>query len=186
VSAPVPRAWWFDEVAVTRAYVGDLNEPSAFRRLRKLGEGGYVQALATRRRPSASLSIEVAERDEVTSASLALLVRKVPALSAVRVEASRAVSDRSDYAVGVTAERSLDPVTLSGGFTSVETYFGTLNGDRYSTGDRAFASASWKLRRGLTLTAFASRAIGDSPEPHVRADMLIMYDVMTHLARKRQ
>ena len=102
-----PARLWFQELAVTRAYLGDLQHPSAFDRLHRLDEANYGQLAAVRRVGTTSMSVEIADYPAMTTLGGALQTRAVPGLSAVRLELTRSFAGDATLAVAAAASAGL-------------------------------------------------------------------------------
>jgi hypothetical protein len=185
LSVKAPARLWFNDVVVTRAYLGDGQTPSVFERLDRLSDSNYLQLAGSRTFGAASMSLEFVERDTTRSLAGAVQTRMVPGLTSLRLETAVNVAGASAHAVGAVAERVFGPVALAAGASSVDGVFGQFNGDRYSQGDRVFSIATWRPRPEITACVFVARAVRHVSEPRTRLDMLVTYDILRRLKGQR-
>jgi hypothetical protein len=192
-----PASLYVDDLSVTIAFLGDLNEPNVFDRFHRMGDHNYSQLLASKRWRLASSGGRT-KKDEVAISfdwsalegvdTLRQAVRLTSAVlqvvDSVRFEQYWRVSNRNGYGFAIVAERTLHPrLTASGGFSHTDPLFLPLNGDRYGHGNRWLAEARLALRPELTLAAFYTNGFAnDFPvDTNRRFDIVLSYNVLRAL-----
>jgi hypothetical protein len=179
---------FFDEVAVTVSYLGDVLTPNVFRRLDSFGRENLRQLLLTRRFGSvATLSTDYT--DALGDGRLRQAVRwkfdNAP-VTGVRVEYGVRVTDAPhDSAFAAAADFALGKVQLQAGYATVDRSFAALNGDRYGAGNRIFTGGSVPIGWDVTAAWFATKEI-DPPRAapnDKRAELLLQWNALRTLTR---
>ena len=183
-----PRDLYFDEISVTRGYLGDTAQPSWFRRNNRLGEWNYFHVLVDKKFSSRlAVSADLTGVAGVRTGRAAALI-KVPdavVLDAVRVEGYR----RFDGAAGgyaVTVERTpRTGLTIGGGLANVDLNYGGLNADRFGKGQRWFVNGSLALVPDLSLLVFYQHAFNNDVAlaNRQRLDVIVQMNVLKALQR---
>ena len=176
------RRFFVDSVTFTSAYVGDLMTPNVFRRLNRLGDANFLQALAQKGfAHHVSVSAEWSQPPEgnmVRGAGRCPLPGDLSDIT-VRVESYWRVRDHA-AGFAVTAERPVGRrVQVGGGFADLDRRFPPTNGDRYGNGRRLFAQGSVTITKTLSASAFFTQAIS-TPFPistAQRFDAVVTYNV---------
>ena len=184
-----PGALWVDEVALTRAWLGDFTNPNAFPRLARIGEGNYQQALVSKRLGhDVALSADFT-RDRATDTwreAIAFQPRKGRIITQARVELYQRVAPTSATGFGLVGERRVtSKMTLGLGWASIDRAFGGLNGDRYNRGRRWFAQGSYQLPADLSFSWFYTQAVRTPyavSNAH-RTDVLLSWNALGLLRR---
>jgi hypothetical protein len=185
-----PEFLFFDQIAVTTAYLGDVFFPNFFDRYDRLSQWNYRQALlekdfGSRFKASTDFTWLVGTRT-MREAGLVHIPESV-ALDSVRVELYQRLNDSSlpgyqakaadGYAI--TASRTFAKrYTLEGGYASIDDDYGVysgdgtvaasgfaLNGDAYQVGQRFFWRANVKLAPFASLFGFYTHEINTHPDP---------------------
>jgi hypothetical protein len=184
-----PARFWFDELTVTYGYLGDLTRPNLNKRFHRLTESNYHQFLAVKRigsRASVSGEYTFYNGAELLRQAVRLEVPRNGVVHSIRFEQYERVDVKPDYGFALSGERSLSRrVSIVAGVDRIDPNYGPLNGDRYTTGSRFFASPSLKLTPEWTLSAFITRAFEDKPvrSNRIRCDLVISYDLTRGMAR---
>lgn len=164
----MPKKLWFDEVSVTNGHVGDVDQPSIFRRVHRLDESNYRQLLF-RKQVTKRVGFS-ADHTYLRGADLihqAVRVKPTGAFfSTLLFEAYERVSSPGGYGFNVFAERAASKrLAFSGGFARIDKHL-TLNADRFPPGKRLYLSAVYKLSPELSLTPFLIKVSAASPLGH--------------------
>lgn len=184
VSVRRPKQFFFDEISVTYAYLGDLKTPNIFRRFNRLGESNYHQFLVAKTfGKRAALSLDYTFQSGVDTAHEALRVntKELRFVDNIRFENYQRLDGKPDFGFAVRGEKVIARrFTLSGGFARIDRNCGSLNGDRYPAGKRLFSLISYNLRPDLSVNAFVSRAISnDFTQPtRTRVDLFLSYNLL--------
>jgi hypothetical protein len=186
-----PRQLFFDEVTVTYAYLGDVNEPSLFRRWRRLGESNYHQFLVSKKvgkRLGLSADYTFLNGAETLRQAVKVNARELRVVDSVRFENYQRVDVRPDYGFALSGEKKLTKrLTLGGGYADVDPNYGGLNADRFNKGRRVFATGSFALTPELTASAFAGRGVANdfAVSNRTRVDFILSYDLLNAVRRAR-
>jgi hypothetical protein len=175
-----------DEIAVTRAYLGDLTASNVLTRLDRLDRANYYQLSASRRARRAGLSADYTAHDGTHVLRGALNIDLVPyaLLDRAHFEHYVRLGPQPSYGFAVSAHRRLGGVaTAAAGFSSIDRRVGALNGDLYGSGPRVTGSLSRRLRRGWIASVQVARGLGghDQPGPRTRVDLALAYDIVSAL-----
>jgi hypothetical protein len=185
-----PRWLYFDQVAVTRAFVGDFHTPSVFRRLDRFDDANVWSVLVGKRLGPASVSGTYL-RDRGTDLLLQGLTLRTPALrvvDALRVEQYVRLAPQPDMGFAIQAERAITPRwKVGGGWAEIDPRRGGLNGDRYDKGRRLISTGGLRLTRELTLSWFYTLAVANaySVANRQRAEVILSYDAVPLLVRRK-
>lgn len=183
---------FFDEIAVTNAWLGDDAAPSVFDRAARLDDRNYRQLVVTRRLSSgAALSAEYTAHAGRRTLRQALALRMPARLGVdlVRLEQYERVRPDRAYGVAVVAEKTLSHgVRVGGGVASVDTRYGRWNGDRYDVGEHVFGQVSAPVLGYLSLVGFYGRELHATPSTANlnRIDVQATYDVLAHWKATRR
>lgn len=165
-----PDHAFFDQIAVTYGYLGDIYFPSIFDRGDRFKQSNYHQFLLEKKfakRVDASADYTWHLGTDTMREAVSLSVPETRAFDAIRVEAYQRLNDinlqgadiASGAGFGVTVEKRLPgKVKMEGGFASVDknypVYTGSrfmvavghpINGDQYAIGNRYFARANFDV-----------------------------------------
>lgn len=190
VSVKRPAALYFDEIAVTAGYLGDLRTPNVFRRLDRGNDHNYTQVLVAKKLGGrVAVSADWSEIAGVSTLRQAIRVATkdhLP-LDFVRFENYQRV-DGPEPAWGFTisTERAVHrKLVLAGGYADIDEHNGTLSGDRYFRGKRLFFEPRILILPELTLSFFVAEAVGNE-YPVVnehRFDTVLTFNVLRALQR---
>jgi hypothetical protein len=188
VSVSRPAQWYFDEVAVTQAYLGDAAMPSVFDRYKRLESSNYYQAQVRKKfskKVSASVDYTRASGVPTWHAATTLAIR-TPVFDSVRYEQYVRGGENAAAGFAAIADKRLGrAVNVGGGWVSIDPDFGGLNADRYFHGRRFVATAGVTLSPELAATMFFTRALA-SERPmtnRTRFDVVLTYNVLKSLQR---
>lgn len=180
------------QVAVTAAYLGDLREPNAFRRLHRMAEWNYAQVLiglrvGARTQFSADYTYEDG-RDILREGATITLPAAAAPLRAVKVDAYQRLAPDRATGVNVAAELALHPrLGVTAGVTSIDRRYGPLNADRYEVGTRVYSAGTFALTRDLSIGWFHGEAFATPyriPNRH-RFEILVTLNPTATLRAKR-
>jgi hypothetical protein len=174
-----PKHLYFDEVAVTYAFEGDIFTPDFIDRTQHLKKSNYHQFLFSKdfsKRIGASTDYTFDKKTHTIREAAYIRVPETKVLDAVRAEVYERVNTvevgpfyfNSGSGFGLTAEKTLfKRVKLDGGYEQVDTNYGatvdnvliaysgfSMNGDSYSTGKHIFTHANVKLTPYTSLSGF--------------------------------
>jgi hypothetical protein len=184
-----PKKLFFDEISITYAFLGDLNQPEIFKRLKRLGESNYHQFLVSRHiGKRANFSADYTFQSGLNTLRQAIKV-KVPEariFDSVEFENYQIVGDDPGYGFNLFGDKKLgDRFSVSGGVAHIDRKL--LNGDRFPPGTRVHFTAGAKLGYDLSLSAMFTQGIGTWPDVRnrTRLDIVLTYNLLDLLHRKK-
>jgi hypothetical protein len=158
-----PRELFFDEIQVTRAFVGDISTPSVFRRSNRIDEANYWQyaiAKSLGRRVGTSLEYDVYNHADIIRG--AVRVRLPVPVVTLRVEGYRRVTKNAAGGIAVSGERAVTKrVTMIAGYGTIDPHFGALNGERYGIGRHVFSTGTLAVSPELGFAYYVARGIAN-------------------------
>ncbi len=174
-----PKHAYFNEIAITYAYEGDVLKPNFLDRTQHLKKSNYHQFLFAKdfsKRVIASTDYTFDKKTHTIREAAYVHLPESKAVDALRVELYQRVnsvyvgplplSGGSGFAL--TAEKTvMGKVKLDGGYDQVDSHYGatvddvvmalggfSMNGDSYSTGKHFFAHANVKVTPFASLSGF--------------------------------
>jgi hypothetical protein len=185
-----PRWLYFDTVAVTRAYVGDFREPSAFRRLDRVDEPNMTAVFVAKRIGVASLSGSYLNDrgTDLLFQAATVRTRALPVIDTLRLEHYVRLDPHADSGFAVIGERALTPrLTVGAGWADIDPRRNALNGDRYDKGRRLISTATVGLTKELTLSWFYTHAVATDyfVTNRQRAEVIVSYNAVPWLTRRQ-
>jgi hypothetical protein len=185
-----PVQLWFDEISVTRAYLGDVTTPDIWERYRRLGEANYHQILVGKKLGTrGGISADYTEIDDVPTwrGAFTLKAAEIAVLDAFRVEAyARAEGGPTPFGWALTLDKRVGRTSTSGGFASVDERYGGLNGDYYNRGNRWFGKATANLFPLVSVSGQFTHALDAdyAIANKQRFDVVLTYDVLRTLSSR--
>ncbi len=189
-----PKKLFFDEVALTVGFIGDLKQPSAFPRLRReFGQTNYQAVLVVK-----SIGKRVIASEEFVNqwgvktlhTGVALKVPESVAVDTLHVEFyNRLQSNSRGSGLAIWGEKALNKrFSVSGGYINIDPKYGGLNSDDYGKGQRLFAIGEIKLTTATSVQLFYTRAFGNSflVSPGERFDVRLKFDIAKLLPGRKQ
>ena len=184
-----PRELFFDEVSITYGYFGDETLPNLNKRFNRLKRSNYHQWLVVKNiGPRAGLSVGYTFNGGIETLRQAVRVRtpELRVVDLIRFENYQRTDVQPDFGFAVFSEKTLQRrLTIGGGYTDIDRNYGGLNGDRWVTGRRLFAAASFAVCPEFTISAYATRAVktGFPIANATRVDIVFSYNLLESLKR---
>lgn len=185
-----PADWYFDEVSVTRGYIGDTAIPNLLRRTDRLTDWNYYQVLFDKKfSPRFAASTDLTGVSGVRTARAAVYA-KMPGLVVVdgaRIELYRRLDGLTANGYAMTLERApVSWATVGAGIANIDRNYGGLNADRFNKGQRWFVNGSVTFLKDLTLSAFYQRAFGNdyTLANRSRLDVILQLNALKALQRR--
>jgi hypothetical protein len=185
-----PKMLYFDEISVTNGYVGDLNRPNIFRRLKHLNRSNYHQFLFRKQvTKQVGFSADYTFESGIDTLRQAIKVKltKSHFLDSLLYENYERIDPHPGFGFALTGEKKLLPkLTLIGGFAKIS--HSMLNSDRFPRGERVYFSAAYKITHGLTLNPVIIQAVGPLPTPttpRTRFEIIASYNILEALHHYR-
>jgi hypothetical protein len=184
-----PKKLFFDEVAVTYAYLGDYNKPNVFKRLHRLNESNYHQFLVSKqmgKRAVVSADYTFQSGAETMREAIRVNVKELRVIDWVRFETYQRMDVNRDSGFAVYGEKAITKrFTMSGGFASIDRKYGGLNADNFDIGKRVYMTTGFALTPELTLNTFLSHAVSNdfAVSNKTRFDLAVTFDILKALRR---
>jgi len=184
-----PGDLFFDEVSVTYGYLGDIETPNLNKRFNRLKRSNYHQFLLAKNlgaRAAVSAGYTFQEGVETLRQAVRLRVPEARVVDQVRFENYQRTDVSPDYGFAITGEKFLHKrLTVGGGYADIDRDYGGLNGDRWLSGRRLYATASLSIFPEFSISAFVTRAVNTSfpVSNKVRLDVLFSYNLVESLRR---
>jgi hypothetical protein len=183
-----PKHLFFDQVAFTNAYEGDIITPNFFQRGERLKEANYRQFLVARQfrtRIQTSADYTFDKETHTTREAVLAELPEIKAIDSVRLELYQRLNDHvlsgqtyhAHQGFTVTGSKTFyRKFQLDGGYAHIDDDYGVLtgerilaaagfsmNGDAFLTGNRAFTRANWKVAPGVVLYGFYTHTTATAP-----------------------
>ena len=189
ISLQRPQNFFFDEISVTYAYLGDFDQASLLKRFHRLKKSNYHQYLLSKKLGKRIVvSGDYTSESGVNTFRQAFKIRlpEFRAIDSFHFENYQRSGRPSGYGVGVHAEKSLAKLLkLGGGYAGIDWNYGRLNSDHFSVGKRLYATANVAISSEFSTALFVTRAIAnDYPLPvRTRVDLVFSYNLLNSLKR---
>jgi hypothetical protein len=184
-----PRQQRVTQIAVTGGYFGDYNEVNVFKRLDRMDEFNYGQALvafAVHPRVAASIDYTYEDgRDIVREGVNVRMPASVKLLTAMRFEAYQRVSEPNGQGFNVSGDMRWKKFSLTAGVMSVDRNYGPFNGDRYEMGTRQYTIGTFQITPEFSLGWFQTEAFATNFPINLkhRVDFLAIFNPTAALKR---
>lgn len=184
ISLKKPKELFFDEIAGTLAYLGDLNEPDVFHRFDRLDQANYHQILVSKKiGKRAAVSVDYTSQWGIATLRQAVQVTlpELRLVDSIRFENYQRIEGKEAYGFAVEGNKKIRRwLTLGGGFANIDEFYGGLNSDRFGRGKRVFALAKIDLVHSLSAEVFIQQAVGNDflIANDVRLDLVLTYDLL--------
>lgn len=184
-----PDRFFFDEISVTCAYLGDISIPNINKRFHRLKQSNYHQFLIAKkigRRVGISVDYTFQDGKETMREAVKLTIPEMRLLDFIRFENYQRTDVNPDYGFALYGEKVLRRrITLGGGYAQVDPHHGNLNADRFLTGKRIFLMSSFQILPELSFAPYLTRGVANHVPitQHVRLDFVLNYNLFKSLQR---
>lgn len=190
-----PRELFFDEIAYTAGYFGDLTTPNLNRRYHRLKQVNYHQFIVSKKfgeRAQVSADYTFVSGADILRQAVKVNTPELHWLDALRLELYERldgnVQSRADAGFALLGEKTLKQKwALTGGYTQIDPRYGNVNADRVFQGKHLYGLVTYQLTPEVTLGAFTSRILGEPRQPllpvRVRAEVFVRYNLLKALQR---
>lgn len=184
-----PKHLYFDTVAVTYGYLGDLTKASVTNRWRRLGQSNYHQFLVVKKLSDhVSFSADYTFQSGIDTLHQAIkfTMPKHKFIDTLLFENYQPLSKPHGYGFSLYGEKKLGTKFTTGlGFARIDRTM--LNGDRYPQGNRLFVNTAYLLHKDLTVSTAFIQGMGDYPAalPRTRFELILTYNFLNTLRRKQ-
>jgi len=189
VSVKSPKRLFFNEIAVTYAYLGDTKTPDIDKRYHRLKQSNYHQFLVSKKfgaRVAASVDYTFQAGTETLRQAVKLDLHEAHLIDMLRFEDYERLDVHPAYGFALVGERRVTKrFTLTGGYAQIDRFYGDLNADRFNFGHRVFLLGSYALTPEFTVSTFYSHAVNKNYAASTRArfEVLFSYDLVKGLKR---
>jgi hypothetical protein len=179
-----PKELFFDQVAVTYAYLGDINQPGMNKRFRRLAHSNYHQFLAAKnlgQRAAVSVDYTFQSGAETMREGIRVNTKELAFVDWIRFDNYQRIDVNPDHGFGLHGEKALSSrFSLGGGYVDIDPNYGDLNSDAFFHGRRLYASSTLKLHPALSLSCLWNRAVANhyfiANRTHLH--VILQYDVL--------
>jgi hypothetical protein len=184
-----PRQFFFDEVSITYAYLGDLTRANLNKRYHRLKQSNYHQFLVSKQfgaRTAVSVDYTFHAGVETLREGVTVKLPELKLLDSLRWENYERLDVQPAYGFALTGEKELTKrLTLSGGYAQIDRHYDGLNAGRFGRGRRLFVFGAYALSPEFTVLTFLTRAIGnDYALPNRRRfEVVLSYNLLRSLQR---
>lgn len=190
ISVKRPKSLYFDELAVTSAFLGYTSTPAFWDRADSLTESrNYFQYFASKKLTKtvgASADYTRVAGVPTFRTGIAVKMPKAMVVDAVRYEQYFRGGSTSASGFAVFGEKSITKkVNVGIGLANIDANYGPLNADRFGKGKRLYETASVKVTPEFTVQLFMAQAFGnDYPVGNrYRFDLVANYNVLGRIQR---
>lgn len=188
-----PRELFFDEIAYTAGYFGDLTTPNLNRRYHRLKQVNYHQFIVSKKmgaRAQASADYTFANGADILRQAVKLNTPELRVVDSLRLELYERldgnVQGAADAGLALLGEKTLKKkLTLTGGYTQIDPRYGNVNADRVFQGKHLYGLASWQLTPEISVGLFTSRILDEPRQPtlpvRVRSEFFVRYNLLKAL-----
>lgn len=184
-----PSKGFVTQVAVTTGYFGDYRQPNVFKRLHRMNEVNYGQALAGFSLGSrASASVDYTHEDGRHIMREGVNIRMpstMKVLSLIKLESYQRVDPDEAAGFNASADLKWKRLAITAGVMSVDRRYGPFNGDRYETGKRWYSIGTITLSREFTFQWFQTEAFATEFPVNLkhRFDVILTFNPTAALKR---
>jgi len=183
-----PNQLWFDEISLTNGFVGDLNRPSIFHRLRHLDRSNYHQLLVRKKinsRVSFSADYTFDQGADTLRQAVHLNAHELKFIDSLQFENYERIGPHVAYGFALAGTKRFNSkLDLSGGFAKISHQM--LNSDRFPQGERIFLITNYKPTKELSISPVIVQAVGPlaaSSIPRTRFELIVSYNILSALHR---
>ncbi|HEY3132837.1 MAG TPA: hypothetical protein VGL91_25520 [Acidobacteriota bacterium] len=172
VSLKRPKDFFFDEISVTYAYLGDSTKPNLNKRFSRLKKSNYHQFLLSKKiSPRATVSADYTFQSGIETLRQAVTfnVPELRLIDRLRFENYQRVDVLPAYGFFLYGERRIfDRATVGGGYASIDRNYSVLNTDRFQLnadkfqkGSRLYLMGSYDVHPCVTVSAYWLPAVAN-------------------------
>jgi hypothetical protein len=184
VSVKRPKQLYFDEIAFTNGYLGDVNAPGFTDRYSRLDEFNYRHALVAKRFTKwLGVSGDYTRLSGVGTvrAAFTAKTRRARIVDLVRYEQYRRTGPAPAFGFAAYGEKTVVPRASVGvGYADIDAKYGGLNADRFNKGRRMFEQSTVKITRDLSASLFVTQAVHNAfaVSNRERVDVVVTYNAL--------
>jgi len=183
-----PKELFFDEVAATYGYFGDLNLPNLNKRYHRLKQANYHQFLVSKtlgKRAAVSFDYTFVSGAETLRQAIKLTAKETRIADSVRFENYQRVDVHPAYGFALLAEKAVTKkLSVTYGYTHIDRNYGNVNADKVFTGKHLYLLGSYALTPALTFQLYHGHLL---EKPSVvlpvrsRTEIVLRYNLLKKL-----
>jgi hypothetical protein len=190
-----PRELFFDEIAYTAGFFGDLTTPNLNRRYHRLKQVNYHQFIVSKKigeRAQASADYTFVGGADILRQAVKVNTPELRVVDSLRLELYERldgnVEGSADAGFALLGEKTLKKKwTITGGYTQIDPRSGNVNADRVFQGKHLYGLLSYQLTPEIAVGVFTSRILDEPRQPvlpvRVRSEVFIRYNLLKALHR---
>ncbi len=183
-----PKEVFFDEMAVTFGYFGDLNTTNINKRYYRLKHVNYHQFLVSKnlsKRAAMSFDYTFVSGAETLRQALKINTKEIKLADSVRFENYQRVDVNPAYGFALLGEKAVTKkLTVTYGYTQVDRRYGNVNADKVFTGKHLYLLGAYTLTPELTFQLFHSHLL-ETPNVllpvRTRTEIVLRYNLLKKL-----
>ncbi|MFN0084645.1 MAG: hypothetical protein ACKVX9_04590 [Blastocatellia bacterium] len=188
-----PGKVFFDEIAYTAGYFGDLATPNLNRRYHRLKHVNYHQFIVSKKigeRALASADYTFAFGAGILRQAVKVNTPELRMVDSIRLELYERLDGNVAGGAGfaLLGEKTYRKKwTLTGGYTRIDPRYGNVNADRVFQGRHLYGLLSYQWTPEISVGLFTSRILGEPRQPilpvRVRTEVFLRYNLLKALQR---
>jgi hypothetical protein len=184
-----PKKFFFDEIAVTYGYFGDLGQSNLNKRFHRLKQSNYHQFQVTKKlgsRATVSGDYSFVAGVEYLHQAIKLKVGEARLVDTLNVETYERLDVDPAFGFNVHGEKALSKrLTVGAGVKQVDRRYPLLNADRFFQGRHAFFTTNYVLTPELSIGTFYAHSFAtDYPIPiRQRFEVLLTHNLLKSLQK---
>jgi hypothetical protein len=190
-----PRELFFDEIAYTAGFFGDLTTPNLNRRYHRLKHVNYHQFIVSKNfgeRAQASADYTFVGGADILRQAVKLNTPELRVVDSLRLELYERldgnVEGGADAGFALLGEKTLKKKwTITGGYTQIDPRYGNVNADRVFQGKHLYGLLGYQLTPEIAVGVFTSRILDEPRQPvlpvRVRSEVFIRYNLLKAMQR---
>lgn len=179
------KTFYFDEISLTNAFLGELNHPSVFRRFGKMSQSNYRQFLVRKqvnKRVGFSADYTFDRGTDTLREAIKIKTPEIRIADSITFENYQRFDGPGRYGFNLFGEKKInDKFSVNGGFVRIDAVL--LNGDRFPRGNRLHTTATYKPRPDISIAAAVTQGVGPilPTLPRTRLDIVFTYNILQAL-----
>jgi hypothetical protein len=160
------RDLFFDSIAVTFGYLGDVLHPDVWDRAHTLWQNNYQQYLVLKKiskKLTASADYTTLAGGRTLRQALHANVAELRVVDQANVDVYERTNQTAAFGGNVSVSKSVNKVFgLTAGYAAIDRYYGDLNDDAFFHGRRAYFAATLHPVRGFTISPMFDHGVDNN------------------------
>ena len=183
-----PKELFFDEMAATFGYFGDLNTTNINKRYYRLKQANYHQFLVSKnigKRAAVSFDYTFVSGAETLRQALKINTKEIKLADSVRFENYQRLDVNAAYGFALLGEKAVTKkLTVTYGYTHIDRRYGNVNADKVFTGKHLYLLGAYALTPELTFQLFHAHLL-ETPNVvlpvRTRTEIVLRYNLLKKL-----